>query len=121
MFLWSPFWSILVCKIPQFLAKSYRFGELIILFWKSDTLRLLKIHIIFCPPTGTKIPIFLDSSSWTTYNNNKFKISAATWNDEFELPDGSYSISDIQDYFEYIFLKNGKNIDISLIRIYRIM
>ena len=33
------------------------------------------------------------------YNNNKFKISAPTWNDEFELPDGSYSISDIQDYF----------------------
>ena len=35
-------------------------------------------------------------------NNNKFKISAPTWNDEFELPDGSYSISDIQDYFDYI-------------------
>ena len=34
--------------------------------------------------------------------NNKFKISAPTQNDEFELPDGSYSISDIQDYFEYI-------------------
>ena len=34
--------------------------------------------------------------------NNKFKISAPTWNDEFELPDGSYSISDIQDYFVYI-------------------
>ena len=33
------------------------------------------------------------------YNNSKFKISAPTWNDEFELPDGSYSISDIQDYF----------------------
>ena len=38
----------------------------------------------------------------TSYNNNKFKISAPTWNDRFELPDGSYSISDIQDYFEYI-------------------
>ena len=36
-----------------------------------------------------------------SYNNNKFKISAPTWNDEFELPDGSYSVSDIQDYFEY--------------------
>ena len=34
------------------------------------------------------------------YNNNKFKISAQTWNDEFDLPDGSYSISDIQDYFD---------------------
>ena len=36
------------------------------------------------------------------YTNNKFKISASTWNDEFELPDGSYSVSDIQDYFKYI-------------------
>ena len=36
------------------------------------------------------------------YNNNKFKISAPTWNDIFNFPDGSYSISDIQDYFEFI-------------------
>ena len=35
----------------------------------------------------------------SSYNNNKFKISAPTWNDKFELPDKSYSISDIQDYF----------------------
>ena len=40
-------------------------------------------------------------------NNNKFKISATTWNDEFDMPDGSYSILDIQDYFEYI-IKNMK-------------
>ena len=39
------------------------------------------------------------------YKNNKFKISAPTWNEEFELPNGSYSISDMQDYFEYIFKK----------------
>ena len=38
----------------------------------------------------------------STYNNNKFKIYAPAWNDKFELPDGFYSISDIQDYFEYI-------------------
>ena len=38
----------------------------------------------------------------SSYNNNKFKISAPTWNGKFELPDGSYSVSDIQDYFEYI-------------------
>ena len=43
-----------------------------------------------------------------SYKNNKFKISAPTWNEEFELPDGSYSISDIQDYFEYIFKKYGE-------------
>ena len=34
--------------------------------------------------------------------DNKFKISAPTWNDEFDMPDGSYSVSDIQDYFYYI-------------------
>ena len=38
-------------------------------------------------------------------NNNKFKISAPTWNDKFELPDGLYSVSDIQDYFKYFFQK----------------
>ena len=42
-----------------------------------------------------------------SYKNNKFKISAPTWNEEFELPDGSYSISDIQGYFEYILKKHG--------------
>ena len=36
------------------------------------------------------------------YNNNKFEISAPTWNDTFNLRDGSYSIADIQDYFEFI-------------------
>ena len=40
------------------------------------------------------------------YNNNKFKISAPTWNDTFDLPDGSYSIDDIQDYFEFIIKKH---------------
>ena len=38
----------------------------------------------------------------SSYNNDKFKISALKWNGEFGFPDGSYSISDIQDYFEYI-------------------
>ena len=40
------------------------------------------------------------------YKNNKFKISAPTWNDTFDLPDGSYSIADIQDYFEFIIKKH---------------
>ena len=39
--------------------------------------------------------------------NNKFKISAPTWNETFDLRDRSYSISDIQDYFEFI-IKNMK-------------
>ena len=46
--------SILVCKIPQFFSKSYWFGQLIILFQKVDTLRLLKIYIMFCLPAGAK-------------------------------------------------------------------
>ena len=40
------------------------------------------------------------------YNNNKSKISAPTWNDTFDLPDASYSIDDIQDYFEFIIKKH---------------
>ena len=42
-----------------------------------------------------------------SYNKNKFKISTPTWNDKFALPDGSYSVSDIQHYFEYILKKHG--------------
>ena len=38
-----------------------------------------------------------------SYKDNKFKKSAPTWNEDFELPEGSYYVSDIQDYFEYIF------------------
>ena len=47
----------------------------------------------------------------SSYNNNKLKISAPTWNEEFTLPDGSYSVSDIQDYFEYILKKHGEKIN----------
>ena len=43
-----------------------------------------------------------------SYNNNKYRISAPTWNDIFELPDGSYSVSNIQDYFEYILKKTWR-------------
>ena len=42
----------------------------------------------------------------SAYSNNKFKISAPTWNETFDLPDGSYSIADIQDYFEFIIKKH---------------
>ena len=40
-----------------------------------------------------------------SYKNNKFKISAPTWNKEFELPDGSYSVSDNQDSYLLIILQ----------------
>ena len=49
------------------------------------------------------------------YKNNKFKISTPTWNEEFQLPDRSYSISDTQDYFDYIKKNMEKN---SSVRIY---
>ena len=54
----------------------------------------------------------------SSYKNNKFKISASAWNDKFELPDGSCSVSDIQDYFEYILTKHGENTDKPLVQIY---
>ena len=56
-----------------------------------------------------KIIVFSNLSIYYTwkniknsYNNNKFKISAPAWNDKFESPSGSYSVSDIQDCCKYI-------------------
>ena len=45
-------------------------------------------------------------------------MSAPTWNKKFELPDESYSVSDIQKYFEYILKKHGKKTDNSSIKIH---
>ena len=42
----------------------------------------------------------------SAYSNSKLKVSAPSWNDEFDLPDGSYSIEDIQDYIEFIIKKH---------------
>ena len=53
-----------------------------------------------------------------SYKKNKFKISAPTWNEEFELPDGLYSVSDIQDYSEYIIKEHDTVTDNPSIRIY---
>ena len=50
--------------------------------------------------------------------SNKFKISTPTWNDEFDLHDGSYSVSDIQDYFEYIIKKHETMANNPLVQIY---
>ena len=101
-------------------------------FMNSENSKTFESHILILKLTdrvdlrrGEKI-IALSSLSiyytWknikSSYNNNKFKISAPTWNDEFELPDGSYSISDIQDYFEYILKKHGENIDNPSVKIY---
>ena len=54
----------------------------------------------------------------STYSNSKFKISASTWNDEFDLPDVSYSVSDIQDYLEYIIKKHETIAKSSPVQIY---
>ena len=50
--------------------------------------------------------------------NNKFKLSALTRNDKFELPDGSYSVSYPGDYFEYVIKKHERGTDNPSIRIY---
>ena len=52
------------------------------------------------------------------YNNNKFKISAPTWNYIFYLPDGSYFIVDIQDYFEFVIKKHENLTENPLVQIY---
>ena len=52
------------------------------------------------------------------YNNNKFKTSAPTWNETFDLPDGSYTIDDLQDYIEFIMKKHVILNDNPSIKIY---
>ena len=52
------------------------------------------------------------------YKNNKFKISAPTWDDTFNLSDGSYSIADIQDYFEFVIKKHEALTENSSVQIY---
>ena len=89
------------------------------IFTNSENSKTSKPHVLKLKRTskldlrlGEKVIALSNLSVYNTwrniknsYNNNKFKISAPTWNDEFELPDGSYSVSDIQDYFKYIFKK----------------
>ena len=54
----------------------------------------------------------------SSYNNNKIKVSAPTWNDTFDLPDGSYSIKNIQGYFEFIIKKHETLTENSPVQIY---
>ena len=53
---------------------------------------------------------YISKNIKSEYNNNKFKISVPTWNDTFDLLDGSYSIAEIQDYFKFI-IKKTRNFD----------
>ena len=98
----------------------------------SDNSRASKPHILKLKLTssldlriGEKVILLSNLSIYYTwknikssYINNKFKISAPTSNEEFNLPDGSYSVSNIQDYFEYILKKHGENINKPPIQIY---
>ena len=50
----------------------------------------------------TNLSIYYTSKNIKSeYSNNKFRISAPTWNDEFNIPDGSYSVSNIQKAWKY--------------------
>ena len=95
------------------------------IFMNSENSKTPKPHVLILKLTnkldlrfGKKVIAFSNLSIYCTwknieslYNNNKFKISARTWNDEFELPDGSCFVSDVQNYFEYILKKHGEDID----------
>ena len=63
VFICSPLSSILVCKITQSWVKSYPSGQLITLFSKIDTLRLLKIYIILWPPPISSFQRFILTES----------------------------------------------------------
>ena len=65
-----------------------------------------------------QIVAFITRENIKSSCNNKFKIFAPTWNDKFELPYGLYSVSNIQDYFEYILKKHVENIDKPSVQIY---
>ena len=91
------------------------------IFRNSGNSKTSKSHIIILKLTnkldlriGEKVIALSNLSIYYTwrniknsYNNNKFKISAPTWDDKFESPHRSYSVSDIQDYFKYILEKHG--------------
>ena len=86
------------------------------IFMNSENSRTPKPHILISKLTnkldlriGKKVIALSNRSihyTWknikSSYNNNKFKVTTPTWNNEFELSDRSYSVSDIQNYFEYI-------------------
>ena len=95
------------------------------IFMNSENSKTAKPHVLKLKLTS-KLDLRIDEKvialsnlsiyyTWrnikSSFNNNKFKIPAPTWNDEFELPDGSYSVSDIQGYFKYILKEHGENIN----------
>ena len=84
------------------------------IFMNSENSKTSEPHILILKLTnkldlrvGEKIVAISNRSIYYTWkniksshNSNKFKILPPTWNDKFELTDGLYSVSNIQDYFE---------------------
>ena len=68
----------------------------------TDKLDLRMVKEEYCS-IKTQYLLHMEKHKKARTKKKKFKISPPTWNDKFELPDGSYSVSDIQDYFEYFF------------------
>ena len=101
-------------------------------FMNSENGKTSKSHVLVLKFTneldlriGEKVIAFSSLSIYYTwrnvkspYNNNEFKRSTSGWDEEFEIPDGSYSVSDIQGYFEYILKKYGESIDNPSVLIY---
>ena len=88
------FMNTLNSRINKFNRLAYQFTDKLNLKNPNENIALANLSIYY---TWKNIK--------SEYNNNKLKISAPTWNDQFNLPNGSYSVSDIQDYFEYIIKK----------------
>ena len=102
------------------------------IFMNSENSKNSESHVLILKLTnkldlriGKKVIVLSNLSiyyTWkniqTSYNNNKFKISAPAWNDKFELPDSSYTVSDIQDYLKYILKKHEEDIDKPSVQIY---
>ena len=82
----------------------------------TDKLGLKRVEKIIALPNRSIYYTWKNIKS--SDNNNKSKISLPTWNDKFELTDGLYFASNIQDYFKYIFKKHGENIDKPSVQIY---
>ena len=81
----------------------------------SENSRTSEYHILILKLASVALSNLSIYYTWrnikSSYKNNKFKISVPTWSDEFELPDGPYSILGIQNYFDYILRKHSESVD----------
>ena len=102
------------------------------IFMNSEYSRTSEYHVLVLKPADeldlrrgqnnvalSSLSIYYTSKNIkSSYKNNTFKISASKWSNEFELPDGSYSIPDVQDFFEYILKEHSEGVDNPSIKIY---